>query len=489
MMSVDRGRLHWQAAAWGALILAAVTHVLLPPGWLQIGLGALAFGLLARHHSLGTFGAALVVLQALPYDRAANFDLLRLADVPIRPHDAVVGLALLLAAPRLRRPPISIVTIGIAVFLVVGVVAFALGFVFDNALRDILRDARWWFLYVAGLFAAAIGQRRSTIVRGLLIGATAFALVAIATTLLPALEGGLKDRALIYDRGTLRMQFGNSVFLIPAACYAAWSWLGQRRRRTAGWLLVLVAAAALTLTRTLVLVTLGSLVLSVIWWLWLGRSARTSGAGRAVPALAIIGLAVAGAVAGGLLSAAHPVMETLIVREQPITTPPPAPGAQAEDPIQRFLFQGERSGTAAIASGRFSTYARAIQDIGRSPVVGTGMGTLVDIGYTFGGEPFDTPGKLPNVDDAYLTVGLKSGALGIAAFALMLLCPLVTWVRRGIDRMWVWMLPAWLGILALTVSQSFSVTGYAPFVLSLLVVAIGDLGYAASNRSRASAGA
>lgn len=478
-----------RAAASGALVLAAVTHLVLPPGWLQIALGVVAFGLLARDRRLGLFGAAILVMLALPFDRAANFDLVRVADVPIRPHDAVAGLALLLSLPRLRRPQVSMVMLVIAVFLLVGVAAFALGFVFDNALRDILRDARWWFLYVAGLFAAGIGQTRSGVVRGLLVGATVFAFVAIVTTLLPAVEGGLKDRALIYDRGTLRMQFGNSVFLIPAACYAAWSWLGKRRGLTAGWLVIVVTAASLSLTRTLVLVTLGALLLTVIWWLWLSHRRWAVPARRATPTLYIIGLAVAGTVLGTLISVAHPVMETLIVRGQPITTPRPAPGAEAEDPLDRFLFQGDRSGTEAIASGRFSTYARAIQDIGRSPVIGTGMGTLVDIGYTFGGEPFDTPGKLPNVDDAYLTVGLKSGGVGIAAFGLMLLWPLITWVRRGINRVWFWMLPAWLGVLALTVSQSFSVTGYSPFVLSLLIVAIGGLGYTASNRSRAIAGA
>lgn len=486
-MSRRRGAL-WQAAAWIALILAAAMHILLPPGWLQIGLAVVAFVLFAVDRRFGLFGAAILLLLALPYDRAANFDLLRVADIPIRPHDAIVGLALLLALPRLRRPRISMATIVIGIFLLVGVVAFALGFLFDNPLRDILRDARWWFLYLAGLFAAGIGQTRSSIVRGMLIGATVFAVVAVATTLLPAIDGGLKDRSLTYDRGTLRMQFGNSIFLIPAICYVAWSWVRRFSFGSAGWLLLLVVAASLTLTRVLVLVTLGSLLLAVIWWLWLGRGERARDAGgRALPALGIIGLAVAGAVLGVLVSTAHPVMESLIARGQPIPTP--APGAVAEDPLDRFFFQGDRAGTEAIASGRFSTYARAFLDIRRSPVLGTGMGTLVDIGYTFGGEPFDTPGKLPNVDNAYLTVGLKSGAIGIAAFALLLLWPLVTWWRRGIDRMWVWMLPAWLGILTLTMTQSFAVTGYSPFVISLLVSAIGGFGYASSSRARATAGA
>jgi hypothetical protein len=90
------------------------------------------------------------------------------------------------------------------------------------------------------------------------------------------------------------------------------------------------------------------------------------------------------------------------------------------------------------------------------------------------------------VDDAYLTVGLKAGGIGIAAFAIVLLVPLIGWAVGRRNRSYRWFVPAWLGVIVLTVTQSFATTGYSPFVLSLLVVTAGGLGYA-SRSTRAAA--
>ena len=459
------------AAGWptvAVVALTVLTHAVLPPGWLQVGLAGLAFLLVARDRRFGVLGTATLLLLALPYDRAASNDLVRIASVPIRPHDliAVVGLAASLpAALRLRRSGTALVIGG---FLAVGVFAFVLGVVLGNAPRDILRDARWWFLYAAGLLALGVPAARPRILRGLLLGATIFAAVAVLVVLLPAFEDGLKYRSLIYDKPVLRMQFGNSVFLIPATLYVARRWFGRPSWWAAAWLLLLCAGVALSVTRVLMLLTLACLVVGVAWWL--GRSQ-----GRLRRGAAIVGLALAGMVLGLGVNLLHPVAGALV------GIVPPIEGGGLFD---RLTFQGSAS-TEAIGSGRFESYVNAVNRIRTSPVIGLGMGSLIDADFEFGGVETATPGKSPLVDNAYLTVGLKAGAVGIAALVVLLLWPLTAWRRRHRDRVATWLLPAWLGVLGLTMTQSFATNGYSPFTLSLLIAVLGGLGYASTRRSRA----
>ena len=450
-----------------AVALAAITHALVPPGWLQIALTAVAFALLARDRRYGVLGAATLLLLALPYDRAASNGLVRIGSVPVRPHDLVAAIAVLIALPgifRLRRSS-SVVVIG--GFLAVGVFAFLVGVAFGNAPRDILRDARWWFLYGIGVLALGLPAVRPRVLRGMIVGATIFAAVAILVVLMPAFEDGLKYRSLIYDKPVLRMQFGNSVFLMPAALYVAHSWFRRPSGWTAAWLLLVFAGIALSVTRVLMLLALGSLVIGLAWWV-------TTSRGQVRRALALGGMALAGLVIGLAINLLHPVAGALVGIQ------PPVEGGGLFD---RLTFQGS-TGAAAIGSGRFETYVDAINRIRTSPVIGLGMGSLIDIDYVFGGVEMATPGKSPNVDNAYLTVGLKAGAIGIGALAVMLLWPLLA-LRRRKNRVALWLLPAWLGVLGLTMTQSFATNGYSPFVLALVVVILGGIGYASSRRARA----
>jgi O-antigen ligase len=460
------------SARWPSILAvasAALTHAILPPSWLQIVLAVVAFALLARDRRYGVLGAATLLLLALPYDRAASNGLLRIGAVPIRPHDAIAALALVASLPGLLHVRRSATTVVLGAFLAVGVGALVLGLVLGNAPRDILRDARWWFLYAAGLMAIGLPAVRTRVVRGLLVGATVFAVVAVTVTILPAFEDGLKYRALIYDEPALRMQFGNSVFLIPAALYAAWRWFGRRSWSNAAWLLLLFAGVALSLTRVLMLLTLGCLVIALAWW---------SGRARAGMRLAAstVGLAVVGLAIGVVLNLMHPLVGPLVGIEPPVDS-----GGGLFD---RLTFQGS-TGVDAIGTGRFETYAEAISEIRKSPVVGLGLGALVDVDFQFGGVESTTGARSPNVDNAYLTVGLKAGAIGMVALAALLLTPLAAWRRRRRDRLTRWLLPAWLGVLGLTMTQSFATNGYSPFTLSLIVVILGGLGYASSNRARA----
>ena len=55
---------------------------------------------------------------------------------------------------------------------------------------------------------------------------------------------------------------------------------------------------------------------------------------------------------------------------------------------------------------------------------------------------------------------------------------------RGPRWLRAWLVPAWLGILAMTMTQSFATTGYGPFVLGLLAV-LPLLGYTDRRDARA----
>ena len=69
----------------GYLLSAAASGVsiVLPPGWPAIVLGVGASAVLARDPPLGPLPAGMIVILALPYDRAANNDLLRLTGIPL----------------------------------------------------------------------------------------------------------------------------------------------------------------------------------------------------------------------------------------------------------------------------------------------------------------------------------------------------------------------------------------------------------------------
>jgi hypothetical protein len=109
--------------------------------------------------------------------------------------------------------------------------------------------------------------------------------------------------------------------------------------------------------------------------------------------------------------------------------------------------------------------------IAASPLIGHGLGALIDVPYGFGATEFDTPGKLPSVDDAYLTIGVKAGLVGVVAFLALVLWPVWRLARVASWRAAGFLLPAWLGLLALTLTQSYAVIGYSPFVLGILIVA------------------
>ena len=118
------------------------------------------------------------------------------------------------------------------------------------------------------------------------------------------------------------------------------------------------------------------------------------------------------------------------------------------------------------------TYRAALDVIDDAPILGSGLGTLVPTDYTFGGSRPSTPGMQPGVDDAYLTVAMKTGVIGTILFMAMMAWPILAALRRRRDRLAWWFLPAWLGILGLSLTQSFATTGYGPFGLALLLVLI-----------------
>lgn len=463
------------AVGWLLLLMAGGVSIASPPGWLAILLAGAAFVAFAKDPRLGPLPAGLAVILALPYDRAANSYLLHLAGVPVRPQDAVVVMALVIGAAsatwRLPRRPIVMV---VGAFLCFGLIALVVGVIRGNDPHDVLRDARWWFLYGAGLVALLWDVPRQAIFRGLLIGMTVFALVAVATVLLPAFEGGLKERALIYDRGTLRMQFGNSIFLLPAAALAIHSFVRRGSRISAVAALLFLVAVTLSLTRTFLGVAAMTVVAAGAW-----SAIRAYGPKRAMAPFGVVLLIVVVSVGGGvaLASVQPPASDSLSSAAAPS-------GGAGVLPVDRLLFRGARSALGEAATRRFSEYANAIGSVSHSGVLGGGLGALVDANYAFGGEAFHTPGKLPNVDNASLTVGLKAGVPGIAVFLTMLLWPVVVMIHGRLRRLTPWFMPAWLGVLALTMTQSFAAIGYSPYGLSLLLAVTG-LGYAASSEARA----
>lgn len=448
-----------------ALLVAMASSIVLPPNLLSVALGIVAVAGLSRDPRLGVLPAGFLALIAVPYGRAAENGLADIAGIPVRFQDGVVLAALVLALPSLRHANLrSGISRLIAAFFLIGVVGFVIGVVEGNAARDILRDSRWWALYGFGLLALWSGTDRRAIARGLLMGASLFAVVLIALVLLPPFAGALESRALTYDWGRLRLQFSNSIFIIPALAYVTSRVTVRPSRRDALWLLLLAVAIVLSVTRMSIVAGLGTVGLAFLWTAWQHRS-------RLTPAIAIR----RGALIAGLLATSFVGALLLVTVGAAIEPPRQAGGLDGTDSgeiFDRILFQDPGSSVQAIERGRFATYWAAVEVIKEAPILGSGLGTLVPIDFTFGGSRPSTPGMQPGVDDAYLTVAMKTGVVATVVFALMMAWPLYAALRHRRDRVAWWFLPGWLGILGLSLTQSFATTGYGPFGLALLLVLI-----------------
>ncbi len=457
-----------------ALALAAASRAVLPAGWLEVLLAGIATVSLGMDRRLGWLPAGLLVVIAIPYGRGADLAPWGVAGYPVRPPDLAIGVALTgaLAAILRRRSQIRVklavpgtaafVTASV-VLLLVGVGAFVTGLLAEHATRDVLRDARWWGLYAAAPIAVISGTNRRALLRGLLLGATALAIVVVAITVGPAIEGGLKHSSLTYDRGALRMQFGNSIFLVPAVAYAAYAVLRRPAMWRVGWLALLLSAQVLTLTRMSLLATCAA-VLLVAGLYAFGRSRLAANAVPLWRSVAAIAVALAIGFGGGM-AAVYMGMTAPFVDGTGKTL-------LREDPFHRITFGEGGSSLSTIldsvtSGGRFTTYLNALNLIYKTPATGTGFGQLVDVRFAFA-DRAHTVGKQPGVDNAYLTVGLKAGVVGMAAFAALLLLPLVAAVRRSRRVPRGWYVPAWLGLLALTTTQIFAVSSYGPFGIALL---------------------
>jgi hypothetical protein len=480
---------------WAALAAAAVSVVLLPAGWPAVALAGIATTGLASDRRLGWLPAGLLVAVALPFGRGADWLPWTVGGYPIRPQDLAISIAIVGACvvlvrarasvlDRLRGPGVLAFVAATAVLLLIGVVALVAGTIADRPMRDVLRDARWWGLYLAAPLAVLSGTSRAALLRGLLLGITVLAAVAVVAALGPALEGGLKFSALTYDRGTLRMQFGNSVFLVPAVAYATHAVLVHARPWRLAWLALLFGAQVLTLTRTSVLVT-GVVVLLVVAWHLITNRERRAGLLAAARPIGALVLALAVGFGSAIVISERGTPATWVIADGSGSSATP------EDPFNRITFGDEQSDITVIigsvaSGGRFATYLNAMRLIVAAPITGGGFGQLVDVRFAYNESRAHTIGKQPGVDNAYLTVAMKAGGIGVAAFGVMLLLPLLAMFRRRIRPLSGWFVAGWLGILALTMTQSFSVGGYAPFGVALLA-ALPFMGYARTSRTAATA--
>jgi hypothetical protein len=479
------------------LLLWAIAIVLFyPNGWWPIWLAGGATVLLSLDRRLGPLPGALFVMLCLPVGRGSEVGLPRITadDIPIRAHDLVPVVGVALAVPavvrRLLTRPSPIrwrACVPVAMFGAIGLLALAVGVLGDQSARDIVRDARWWAFYGVGLLALLAGTSRPSVERALLWGLTIYSAIILIGLLMPLFHGGLKYGAYAYDP-RLRLHYGQAILLLPALALA----IDRFVRRPAwpfGALIALFGSAvAVTLTRTLLL---GAVAVVTLTAAWAGYEvARRLAAGvrvraiatRALPAVAVtlIGIGVGFGVYQAGVRIWTPdwaYSETTVVRGAPTESRPVRPS------IGRVFDDTSNAGFGAQAGGRLTSYAIAFVDTAESPVVGGGIGQLAEIPWAWGGFRAHTAGAQPGVDNAYLTVGLKAGALGIAAFAAMVLWPLRQVMSPGLRRLRSWYAPAWLAILGLTLIQSFAVSGYAPYALSLIVV-LPALGAGLARRSR-----
>lgn len=470
---------------YGLLLGTLAVVLFFPNGWLPIATAAGATAFLSFDRKLGPVGAALFVMLALPVGRGSEVGLPRLlGDLPIRAHDVVplVGIALAMPAVvrRLGRPAALRwdALVPVALFAAVGVVALAIGFAGDQALRDIVRDARWWAFYGVGLVALLAGVPRANVLRGILWGLTIYCAVLLIGLLMPLFHGGLKYGAYAYDP-RLRLHYGQAVFLLLAVAHVLNRVVRKPTAPGLALLALFASGIAVTITRSLLATLVGVALLTGAWTLLtLGRRTPLqswSFVGMAARRLAPAALAVAVGLGAGF--GAYQAGIQIWTPDWAYASDPggSASGAPSESrPVRpslgRVFEDTENAGFGAQGGGRLASYAEAFSDTSESPLLGHGMGRLARISWAWGGFRASTPGSQPGVDNAYLTVGLKAGAVGIAAFAAMFLWPLRLVARRSLRRMRPWFVPAWLGILGLTLIQSFAVSGYAPFTLSLLVI-------------------
>ena len=449
----------------GALGLAILLAIILPPSLIGVPLGMVTVWGLSRHPRLGVLPAALLALLAVPYGRAAENGLAMIGGIPLRFHDGVVAAAILLSLLAIRSLPLRSTAARIWIaWAVLGVIVLALGLVEGNGVRDVLRDARWWFLYAIALLAIAVGVPRPAIIRGLLLGATIFAIVLIVTALLPAFDGGIKDRSLAYDWGRLRMQFSNSAFLLPVIAFVAHRLLRRPTRLDAVLLALFATAVFLSLTRMTILATVGVLGLSVLVAGFVALRDRRIGAFL----VRTVAIGMVGAIALVAALGVARIGTTTASLARPADSQP----RPDDDPVDRIFFQDPNSDSGAIERGRIQTYRSALDVVESSPIVGHGMGTLVPINFTFGGSRPSTPGMQPGVDNAFLTAALKAGVLGAALFLVMLVWPALKALGRRRDRFAPWLIVGWLGVIGITLTQSFATTGYGPFGMALLLVVL-----------------
>ncbi|MEO6578467.1 MAG: O-antigen ligase family protein [Candidatus Limnocylindria bacterium] len=467
------------------MLIAAITVVLFyPNGWLPVLLAGGSTLLLAFDRKLGPFGAALFVMLVLPVGRGSEIGLPRLGDIPVRPHDLapLVGAALTLPAVARRfgsRASLRLdALLPLGAFAVVGVVALLVGVIGDQALRDIVRDARWWAFYAVGGLALLAGTPRAPLVRALVWGLTIYAAIVLIGLLMPLFHGGLKYGAYAYDP-RMRLHYGQAVLLLVPIAFGVDHVIRKPSVQWLALLALLSAAIGVTLTRTLLVGALGVTVLTAVWALIaIARRAQAPArrsAGSAAAAFVLATVAVVAGIAAGFGAYqlgvqtwtptwAYSADQGLVTNGGPSDTRPVRPA------LGRVFEDTENAGFGAQAGGRLASYAEAFADTGESPLIGHGMGQQATISWAWGGVRAINPGTQPGVDNAYLTVGLKAGAVGMAAFAAMFLWPIRLSGRRSLRRMQTWYIPAWLGILGLTLIQSFAVSGYAPFALSLLLV-------------------
>ncbi|MGI8659227.1 MAG: hypothetical protein ACR2K4_10760 [Candidatus Limnocylindria bacterium] len=471
------------AAGYGFLLWAIAIVLFSPNGWLPVALAAASTALLSFDRKLGPIPAALFVMLALPVGRGSEVGLPRiLGDIPVRAHDVVPLVALALAGPaavrRLTRPrslPWSSL-VPLLAFAAVGAAALVVGLLGGQAVRDIVRDSRWWAFYGIGILALVAGARRAAILRALIWGLTIYAMILIIGLLMPMFNGGLKYGAYAYDP-RLRLHYGQAVFLLVGVA-AVTDRLVRRPSFQLGSLLVLLSAAiALTLTRTLLVGVLGVGIATAIWAALEMR--RRTGRGRfqdlalkTLPAIVLIGAGI------GLGFTVYQFGTTIWTPEWAYAASDggsgisgsPSDNRPVRPSLGRVFDDTENSGFGAQAGGRVTSYALAVTDIAGSPLIGRGLGQQARIPWAWGGFRARAEGAQPGVDNAALTVGLKAGAIGIAVFAAMMLWPLRQMLAGRMRRVRSWYIPAWVALLGLMLIQSYAVSGYAPFALVLLLI-------------------
>lgn len=477
--SGDRRR-SWQALAAKAgsvgLLICLVAILTTFSGWLGLVLVGLTTVLLSFDRRLGPLPAAMLVMLAIPVGRGAEVGLATITDIPIRPHDvaALVGVGLVFprAMAAVRRPAslVTPATVPFTVFLLVGLAALVVGVLDGNALRDIVRDSRWWSLYAIGLLALLTRTPPAAVTRALIWGMTLYAVVIMIGMLLPGFGGGLKLGAYLYDE-RMRLHYGQAIFLLPVAAFA----VTQAVRRPIPWVAVLglaAAAVSITLTRALIVTFAGVVLLALVWSVMRARRGgdRDGGLGSAVlrlgPRIALVALATAIGLASGVgvYSAGIRIWNGM----ESGGGIGPSSDRPAVDASSRLTGR-EGTDLASQGVGRLPSYARAFVETSHSPLLGNGMGQLTFVNWVRGEFAGHTRNAQPGVDNAYLTAGIKAGAAGIAAITLLLLWPLRRFVGVPRRRLWAWYVPAWLGILGLSLIESFAVSGYAPFTLSVLI--------------------